>query len=384
MSSAKARLSDVPGLPAVLTVAALAFGGWALLLPLVPLAMARSGASSAAASLSTTIFMLATVLAQLVTPWLLRRIGYRPVIAIGALLIGLPSPLMLVLDPPVWWYVIASVRGVGFGLVTVATASLPALLAPRNLLGRAAAAQGIATQAALAVGIGAGLVIDHFAGFGAALMTACALPLLGCALLWNVHPAVEEPVVRATQPRRNSILAPMTVMMVCSTAFGGLTVLVPLTEIHNATAAAVALILISGTGTVGRLMAGRRTDDGRHGSVTVPAILMAAATLAVFALPVDGTLHLAVLWISSAVFGLSFGVIQNDTILSLFLSFGDRGHATASKWWNIAIDLGTGVGAILYGTIATLFGITGAFICGAVVLAAVIPWGRHLGRAASR
>ena len=89
---------QAPGLKATLVSVFCAFGGWALLLPVIPMAVIAGGGTDSVAGLSTGVFMAATVLTQAFTPRLLRGVGYTPVMFGAGLLLGLcllytsPSP----------------------------------------------------------------------------------------------------------------------------------------------------------------------------------------------------------------------------------------------------------------------------------------------------
>ncbi|PND51027.1 MFS transporter, partial [Rhodococcus sp. ENV425] len=149
----------MPGLPAAWAMAAGAFAGFSLLLPVVPRAVADAGGSGTLAGAVTAVFMGATVLTQPAVPRLVRARGYRPVLAAGCLLLGLPSLLLLLSLHPAVVLPTSAVRGIGFGMITVASAALVAELAPARLLGRATGAQGIAIAAAQMVGLPLGLAV---------------------------------------------------------------------------------------------------------------------------------------------------------------------------------------------------------------------------------
>src|ERR671917_230471 len=65
--------------------------GFYLLLSVVPLYAEAAGGGSSGAGLATAVFMLSTVLAQVWMPRILARFGYREVLAVGLLLLGLPA-----------------------------------------------------------------------------------------------------------------------------------------------------------------------------------------------------------------------------------------------------------------------------------------------------
>src|SRR5581483_3695422 len=81
---------------AMLVLTVLCFGGYALLLPVVPAWVASGGAGAFGAGVTTGVLMLTTVLTQLVVPWLLRRAGYGWTLGAGLALLGAPAPLLAV------------------------------------------------------------------------------------------------------------------------------------------------------------------------------------------------------------------------------------------------------------------------------------------------
>src|SRR3712207_9503621 len=78
----------------VILLALIAFAtlfGFQLLLSVVPLYANGAGGGSSGAGLTTATFMLSTVFAQVQMPRVLGRFGYRSVLAVGLLFLGLPT-----------------------------------------------------------------------------------------------------------------------------------------------------------------------------------------------------------------------------------------------------------------------------------------------------
>ena len=69
-----------------------------LLVSVLPMLAAASGAGSAAAGLVTGALLGGTVLAELVAAFAIRRLGYRVVLGAGALLLGAPALALPFLD----------------------------------------------------------------------------------------------------------------------------------------------------------------------------------------------------------------------------------------------------------------------------------------------
>lgn len=367
------RLRTIPRLTTALAISPIMIGSWALLVSVVPLQMVRAGASAAWAGANTTVFMAATVLAQLLTPRFVSTAGYRPVIATGAILMGLPCLGLLISVNPTWWFTIALVRGVGFGLLTVACISLPARMAPPMLLARLTAAQGVATSITQAAGLGTGLTILDLWGFPLVCVIGFLLPMLGCALLFRV-PAIGEPTP-ASDTHSNAIASlrvrPIMVALaigIISAVFGAFTILVPIST--SADRSVVILTLVTAAMMPGRYVAGRLADTARGGLLALPAMLAAALCVAVLGAARHWCAPVALIYISAAAFGISWGVIQNDAMLALYKLFEHRGRTTASTWWNFAIDFGIGLGSFAFGATVTAAGIDAAYAIAALALVA--------------
>src|SRR5258707_11294576 len=72
-----------------------ALTGFYLLLSVTPRYAAAAGAGSAGAGLVTGVLLLGTVAAELAAPILMKRYGYRALLAAGAALLGVPALALL-------------------------------------------------------------------------------------------------------------------------------------------------------------------------------------------------------------------------------------------------------------------------------------------------
>jgi predicted MFS family arabinose efflux permease len=138
--------------------------------------------------------------------------------------------------------------------------------------------------------------------------------------------------------------------------------------------------LFGATTAAARWQAGARVR--RHGvGVLLPsACVIAAVGLLVLAAGLSGGGAVAVL-VGCAVAGVGYGAVQSLTLLSAFARAGPQARATASAVWNVAIDSGTAVGAVLIGALtATSLGIWGAFAVLASLAVGVGPLALAFGR----
>ena len=115
-------------------------------------------------------------------------------------------------------------------------------------------------------------------------------------------------------------------------------------------------------------------DRGQKAGVLLPpGLILTAMGMAGIGLVV--AVNGSVWWFLALVlvFGIGFGVVQNETMLVMFA----RGHkeriAQASTAWNASFDSGTGLGSVLFGSVATIASTSGAYyVAGVVILAAMV------------
>jgi MFS family permease len=359
----------------------LCFSGYAVLLPVVPLWAERGGSGAFGSGATTAALMAATVGTQLAVPWLLVRVGHRWVLAVGSALLGVPTPFLAISPDIGFVLALSALRGIGFGLATVAGSALVAELVPRVQHGRAAGRYGLAVGLPQLVLLAAGVAVVERFGFTAVFVAAGIAPMLGVLLVPAIRMS-RAPVTPAAGPRprppARSVLAPVLAMVTCSIAQGGVITFLPLAVPGAGLLVAGALLATAAGALIGRLVAGELVDRrGWGGRLLVPGMLLTAAGLgAEVAALVTGVGVLVVL--GAAVVGFGFGMVQNDALTVLFAAFGSTGYGAASAIWNIAYDAGTGVGALGLGAVAEPFGYSAAFGVAAVLLLAgvVVAWAR--------
>jgi|SRR5215212_794525 len=90
-----------------------------LILSVVPLYAASVGAGGAGPVLATGALMLSTVAAELVTPLLVSRFGYRAAFAAGLVLLGAPAFVLGIVPTVAGILAVCLARGLGLGIVLV-------------------------------------------------------------------------------------------------------------------------------------------------------------------------------------------------------------------------------------------------------------------------
>lgn len=373
-------LSKVPGLAAILVTVTAAFGAWSLLLPVLPLAVLEAGGSAGLAGASTGVFMAATVVVQSITPWLLRTWGYRPVMMASGFMLGVPA-LGHLLGMDAWVVLLFSaLRGMGFGGLTVAQAALVAELVPHRLLGKATGTLGVFIGTAQMAFLPAGIALSRAFGFGTAFVTAAVIGLVAVACGLRVPrmkaqaPEVQEDTQSRTAPTWKLVAVPALALTSMAMGFGVISSFLPAAISDSdagggAVLGGIILSLVGGSIMLGRFGAGVLADrSGLPGRYFLPALLGTFFGLILLACALALGWNSAFIVLGALLFGGSFGVGQNEALLSMFSRLPRSKVSEASAVWNIFYDGGTGLGSAALAFAVTAYGYAGAFGAGAAVV----------------
>lgn len=363
--------ADAPrarGLAVLLTTTFLALSNFAGLLAVVPLWAAAGGLGSAGVGATTGAMMAATVATQLAAPWVFRLLPLRVMMIVGAALLGAPSPLYLLSSDAVAILLLTIVRGIGFGLVVVAGATLIADVAPPGKLARAASYYGVASALPNVLALAGGVWAADAWGFPVVFIVTGVAALLGAVLAWML-PRGSRGAFHAASRRDVRRIAPALMLFITtSAAFGAVSTFLPLAG-PDAGLAALALLAAAAAIVLGRLAAGAIADRVGTGRLLVPSATAVALGTVMAAVSLKGPGWALV--VGAALTGTGFGAAQNDSFVVTLHVFGPARSGTASTIWNIAFDGGVGVGAFGLGWLIGQLGHTAAFIVMAVAIAAV-------------
>ncbi|MDI2028752.1 MFS transporter [Saccharopolyspora sp. TS4A08] len=337
------------------------FSGYALLLPVVPLWAVSGGAGEVAAGATNAVFMLITVLTQLVMPWLLRRVDCRGLFALGTALIGAPTPLFTLSSDIATLLGVSALRGIGFGVLTVTGSALTAELVPIAQRGRAAAYYGLAIGLPNVALLPAGVWLGERIGFEPLFWAAGAVPLVAALAALGIARVHLGEAKRTAPARPVALLPSWTIMVVNTAAAGGLTAFLPMAV--DASVAPAGLLVFAAATMLGRWLAGYVGDRLGQRGVLRPAVLLGG--IGVLLLAVAAWTADPVALAGAALFGAGFGAVQNTTLI-LMLERVDS--ATASTAWNIAYDGGHGLGAIGFGVLIAATGYPATFAITGVLL----------------
>jgi predicted MFS family arabinose efflux permease len=343
-----------------------------LILPVLPLVIASTG-DRAAAGVVTAVVAAFTILLELRTAAILRRLAERwvLVLALGvqllamagfALVPGLPAML-----------VFGALAGAGFGTVATVTASAAGGLAPPGRHGEAIGYYGISASVPTIICPPVGLLLLAAYGPRAVFATAAAACLAG-GLLATRLPA--RPLDKAAVPGSGILAAlgngqvrAVWLAFVCVTfTYGAVVSFTPLLLGTTGWSSATVFLFVFGlTRLLTRAGSGRFMDSLGARRLVLPSLV--AGGLALALLPLAAAAPVVV---SAAVYGAAFGIVQTGAFVEML--HASKGHDTAviSGIWNMGVDAGFGTGALVLAPVAVVLGYTRMFWILPVLFAAAL------------
>jgi len=377
------RLWSMPDVRRLVLVGTLAFSSFFLTLSSLPLWALAGGAQEGTAGLVTTVMLTATVITQILVPWLARTFGLAPVLAAGLITLGGAAPLYL-LSHDLWWLlVVSAIRGTGFAVITVLMPLVASGLVAPARQGEVIGIYGLAIAVPNLIGVPLGVALTSADNFTWVAILAAA-PLLALPLVptfsrshqptrAGATPATPAPPLAGTL---KSLSGVTLVLLTVTIAGAGVLTFLPIV-FPGGWLATTALLIFGLTAAVSRWRSGVISDRSGTSRLLPASLALAAAGMTVVGTGLFNGATVAVL-IGVTVLGIGYGSVQNVSLLVAFHRAGPHRQATASSLWNASFDAGTAIGALLIGLIAAAgpgFGWT-YLGCAALMLLAVPLAGR--------
>ena len=345
------------------------FSGYGALLPVAPLWVVRGAADAAGAGLVNFVLLLCTVATQFGTPALIRRIGWGHTLAASMVLLGVPAVLNGFTADLGATLGLSAVRGVGFGLLTVAISAAAVLLVPPSRRGAAVGAYSLAISIPMVLLMPTGPWVADTFGFWPVFLVS-GLSLVGVPACYAVArhlpahsmhdpshpaPAATGPLPRATV---RALIAPTAMLLAITLACGALITFAP-QMVGPAWLATVGLIALSATSAITRWRIGGVADRVGSGRLVWPFVAVSVVSLAAIAWLVSTPVSASqvVPWLlACALVGVGYGGLQNLTMLRAFEAAGPGSVGAASAVWNAGYDTGTAIGSAAVGAMAVASG----------------------------
>ncbi|MBW8172207.1 MFS transporter [Ornithinimicrobium sp. Arc0846-15] len=388
-------------MPALIGMTIAGFAGYASLITVAPLWVVEGGASEAGAGLVNGVLLGFTVLTQLFVPGLVRRADWGMTMSAGMVLMGVPSLLHLFSDGLEFTLVLSALRGVGFGILTVTGSAAVAELVDPARRGAAIGAYGLAVAMPNLVILPLSPFVATTVGFWPVFLIGAG-PLIGIPFAIRLSRVLHGPMssdpdaavthsssaaatmTLTTAYRR--LLRPMALLLGVTLSGGAIITFAP-QLVDKPWAATLALFGMGLTGALSRWRMGALADKYGADRFLPPLVVLTVLSMALTAWAISAdeasTFTLIAFVLASALLGVSYGGLQNLTLVVAFEVVPRKHIGTASAMWNLGFDLGTASGSVLVGLLAAGWGFPQALLVCAGLAGATLPlaWRRYSVRA---
>lgn len=319
-----------------------------------------------ASGLVTGCLMGATLGAEIIGAWAVRRYGRRNVSIFALLALAIPCIGLFCAHLPI---VLGAslLRGVGLGLLLVACGGYAASLAPPGRLNRYMGLYGMASGVPALVAIPFGLFLVEKLPAGTIGWLSCLMGVAPMPLATVLATNVLEAPSAGWPPKWVAYRGPSVQMALAAATAGVVFTFLPM--ILGASSARLAALALLGHGAAAvcaRAAAGRYVD--RNGSRQVLALGLVAATTALGLL---ATAQTNSRFVGVVTAGAAFGLIQCATLDETLRRAGaDKDAGSAS--WNFAYDFGLGLGAIAFGWLFEVVDPSASLIAFAAIVGAAL------------
>ncbi|KAF0817766.1 putative MFS-type transporter [Bacillus sp. ZZV12-4809] len=350
------------------------FLGFQMTLPTIPLFVEELGGNDQLIGIVVGIFTFSALLLRPYAGHTLETRGRRFVYLTGLAIFVLSVGSFGFINSLIFLFVLRIIQGFGWGFSTTASGTIATDLIPAKRRGEGMGYFGLSGNIALAFGPTLGLALAGVISFKL-LFLICALLGLAALVLSsriNYKQAEKQAVpLKRWDIYEKSALRPSFLLFFITVTFGGIASFLPIYSAQKGIGGihwyfllfAIALM-------ISRTFAGRLYDQRGHQAVFLPgAVLILAAMFLLAWLPSSMIMYIAAIF-----YGLGFGSVQPALQAWSVREAPVNRRGMANATFFSFFDLGVGIGAIVFGQIAHLFGYSTIYLtaAGSVVISILL------------
>ncbi|WP_256816296.1 MFS transporter [Cytobacillus sp. Bac17] len=341
------------------------FLGFQMTLPTIPLFVEKLGGNDQLIGIVVGIFTFSALLLRPYAGHMLETKGRRFVYLTGLAIFVLSVGSFGFVNSLIFLFVLRIVQGFGWGFSTTASGTIATDLIPAKRRGEGMGYFGLSGNIALAFGPTLGLALAGVISFKL-LFLICALLGLAALVLSsriNYKQAEKQSVpLKRWDIYEKSALRPSFLLFFITVTFGGIASFLPIYSAQKGIGGihwyfllfAIALM-------ISRTFAGRLYDQRGHQAVFLPgAVLILAAMFLLAWLP-----NSMIMYIAAIFYGLGFGSVQPALQAWSIKEAPANRRGMANATFFSFFDLGVGIGAMVFGQIAHLFGYSSIYMTAA-------------------
>ena len=353
------------------------FFGDNLLLPVLPVYLDQNGADNFQIGIVIAAFFASSILMRIFTSRASARLGKKTllmlalsVFAVAMLGYYLFAGLIVIL-------VLRLVQGTGFGASTTLYGAMTADIIPEDRMGEGMGYFGLGITIAVALGPFLGAAAVSLADSKWVFLAAALLEMIAIALSFFIKADNCRRPVESKAGMKDFLsdfveptaFYPAVFMLLMGLSMGGFSTYVVLfgkeTNIENIS---VFFLVTSLAEFLVRMVSGKLYDRKGMNFAVLPGALAGGVGCIVIAHATD----LAMVSISAALCGIAFGMIFPVMEASAMKSAGPHRRVAANATIYNFLDIGMGLGPLLFGAVAELWGYQEAYILSGLFFAAML------------
>ncbi|MEI3611219.1 MFS transporter [Pseudogracilibacillus sp. SO30301A] len=334
------------------------FLGFQMTLPTIPIFVNELGGSDQLIGIIVGIFTFSALLFRPYAGHALETKGRGIVYLFGLSLFVLSIGSFGFITSMAFLIVMRIVQGIGWGFSTTASGTIATDLIPPSRRGEGMGYYGLSGNLALAFGPALGLTLAGVLSFTQLFLICASLGLIAFLLSLNIRYKKVDESPHKTKPARFDVLEktainPSIILLFITLTFGGIATFLPLFAAEKNIEGiqfyfiAYAIFLM-----LSRIFAGKIYDAKGDLYVIPPGtVLIFIAMLLLAWLP-----NMSTMVIAGALYGLGFGTVQPALQAWAVDKAAANRKGMANATFFSFFDLGIGIGAMLFGQLAFLYG----------------------------
>ncbi|WP_067727981.1 MFS transporter [Oceanobacillus damuensis] len=352
------------------------FLGFQMTLPTIPLFVKELGGSDQMVGVIVGIFTFSALLIRPYAGHALETKGRRFVYMAGLSMFVLSVGAFAFAASMVLLIIIRMLQGIGWGFSTTAGGTIATDLIPPKRRGEGMGYFGLSGNIALAFGPALGLTLAGIIPFSHLFLICAAFGFIALLFSSKIRYKAVEESPHKTQTMKLDIfektaLQPSILLFFITVAFGGIATFLPLHAMEqNVSGIQLYFLFFAIFLMLSRTFAGKLYDRKGHIYIFLPGSLLVFVSMLLLSwLPNTATLLLA-----ASLFGLGFGGLQPALQAWAVDRAPDNRKGMANATFFSSFDLGVGIGAVVFGQIASYYSYGAIYLAsaGSVVAAVII------------
>lgn len=352
------------------------FLGFQMTLPTLPLFLKELGGNDQLVGLIVGIFTFSALLLRPYAGHALESKGRGFVYKTGLVVFVLSIASYSFISSILFLFLLRIVQGMGWGFSTTAGGTIATDIVPSKRRGEGLGYFGLSGNLALALGPTLGLTLVGIISFPQLFLICAACGLVALLFASQIrYKKVEDAETRSAKLKfdifEKTAIKPSLLLFFITATFGGIATFLPIYAIEKGIPGIELYFLLYAVSLmISRTFAGRIYDRKGHLYVFLPGAFMIFLAMLMLAwLP-----NTAVLLIAASLYGLGFGSVQPALQAWSVENAPTNRRGMANATFFSFFDLGIGLGAILFGQMAFVFGYASIYAAsaGSVVMSMII------------